>query len=354
MKINTGKYNIYTSDAFRHLAELLKKKNYSRHYILCDSNTMHNCLAILLSSVPALAKAEIIETESGEENKSLEVCAGIWQTLIEDKADRAALLINLGGGVVCDLGGFCASVYKRGIDFIHVPTTLLSMADASVGGKTGLDLLNVKNVIGTFSNPVGVFIEKIFLQTLPERHFYNGIAEIFKIALVGDRALFAYMEKEEGAADIQKLIDKSVSLKARIVKSDPFDRGPRKALNFGHTIGHALEGLALAGGGDLLHGEAIVAGMVIESHIAMQKKMLKEADFIRIVSLFLGFYGKQDFAGGLAALTPYLGNDKKNKKGEWRFVLPSGIGKARVDVPITKPLVKKALDFYSSLKHAEN
>jgi 3-dehydroquinate synthase len=353
MMIKAGTYNIQTSSAFSALRAFLKKGKYSKYFVICDGNTLSNCLAILLTNVPELSAAEIIETESGEENKTLEICAGIWQSMIEQETSRDALVVNLGGGVICDLGGFCASVFKRGVSFIHIPTTLLAMCDASVGGKTGIDMLNVKNVIGSFSFPSAVFVDKVFLQTLPERHFYNGLAEVFKIALVSDGALFNYLEKHQGRADVQKLIDKSISLKCKIVKADPFDKGRRRVLNFGHSIGHAIESLSMQKGHDVLHGEAVIVGMIMESHIAMQKKMLSEKELIRIVSLFLGFYEKLDFEFTENEILQFLTQDKKNRKGKFLFSLITRAGAAKWDMKVKPAEIRKAVSFYHSLEYAE-
>ncbi|HOZ88147.1 MAG TPA: 3-dehydroquinate synthase family protein, partial [Bacteroidia bacterium] len=185
--IKSGGYQITIGKkALNGLSAFLAKNRYSSFYILCDENTLQCCLPTLVISCKALAQAQVIEIESGESSKSMEFCAQVLQTLAENGADKKALLINLGGGVVSDLGGFSASVYKRGIHFINIPTTLLAMADASVGGKTGIDFAGVKNLVGTFAQPRAVFIYPDFLKTLPQRHVVNGFAEIYKIALVSD------------------------------------------------------------------------------------------------------------------------------------------------------------------------
>lgn len=354
MKIRSRETTVHTTTAFAALSAYLKERRFGSVVIICDENTMSNCLAILLTAVPALASAEVIETESGETNKSLEVCAGIWQSLAEQGAGRDTLIVNLGGGVICDMGGFCAALYKRGIPFVHVPTTLLAMADAAIGGKTAIDLLHIKNLVGTIALPEAVFIEKTFLSTLPERHFYNGLAEVFKIALAHDGRLFSYMEKEEGGADIQRLIDAAVSIKSKIVSRDLFDKGLRRTLNFGHTIGHALEGLALQEELDVLHGEAVVAGMIMECHIAHQKKLMTKSVLHRVVSLLLGFYGKIPFGFEAEDLAKFLGHDKKKKARSVVFSLVTEPGKCLVDVPATQRQVAKAVEFYRQLADAEN
>ncbi len=354
MVIKSTGYNIYTSNAFTRLRAWLDKKSYSEIFILCDENTMAGCLAILLANVPALAEAEVIETESGEKNKALEVCAGIWQTMIEQNTSREALLVNLGGGVICDMGGFCGAVYKRGIDFIHVPTTLLAMVDASVGGKTAVDLGASKNMIGCFAHPRAVFVEKTFLHSLSARHYYNGLAEVFKIALVADAGLLSYLDKHGGTADMQKLINSCIKLKNNIVAKDPSDKALRKILNFGHTIGHAVESMALQHNIDLLHGEAVIAGIIMESHISLQKKMLSEQDLIAIVSLLMGHYSKLSFEPLPGELEQFLRNDKKNKGTQNLFSLITRPGNCKWDIPVNMKEIKKALEFYNSLQYAEN
>ncbi|MEI8137557.1 MAG: 3-dehydroquinate synthase family protein, partial [Bacteroidota bacterium] len=277
--IKSNGYNVEIGTKnFKSISSLITKNKYSSHFIICDENTFLFCLPSLISNCPKLLEAHIIELESGEASKSIEFSAHIWQTLIENKADKNSLIINLGGGVVSDLGGFCASTYKRGIDFINIPTTLLSMADASLGGKTGINFNGLKNSIGTFAQPKGVFINPDFLKTLPNRHYKNGLTEIFKIALICDKKFWNELKTLEINSASEQIISKSVSLKNKIVLKDPFDKGLRKTLNFGHTIGHAIESLLLATNKELLHGEAIVIGILVESHLSFQKKLLSKKE----------------------------------------------------------------------------
>ena len=230
-------YTITIGNEFsKTLLSFLKTKKYSSYIIICDENTIQYCLPTLITSCSLLKDAHIIEIESGEASKSLEFCAHIWQTLIENKADKNSLIINLGGGVVSDLGGFCASTYKRGIDFINIPTTLLSMADASVGGKTGIDFAGLKNSIGTFAQPTGVFINPHFLETLSKRHFQNGLAEVFKIALTCDKIFWNELKTLDLEENKEQVVTKSIVLKNKIVLKDPFDKGIRKILNFGQSL----------------------------------------------------------------------------------------------------------------------
>jgi 3-dehydroquinate synthase len=342
-------YNIEIGTGiFKAISSFLSKNKYSLHFIICDENTIQFCLPKLITSCPGLKDAEIIELESGEASKSLEFSAHIWQTLIENNADKNSLIINLGGGVVSDLGGFCASTYKRGIDFINIPTSLLAMADASVGGKTGIDFAGLKNSIGTFTQPKAVFIYPDFLKTLPPRHHKNGLAEIFKIALISDKILWTRL-KDLKPYNEEQLIAKSVTLKNKIVSKDPLDKGIRKLLNFGHTIGHAVESLLLGTANELLHGEAIIIGLIIESHISFQKKLISKKEFEEIfVSLKNTFGPEKIDVLEFSAIIELLKNDKKTTKNKLRFALVAKIGSGKFDVEVTEAQIKKAIDLYNT------
>ena len=346
--IKSGKYQIYIGkDVFKAFNATLSKNSYTSYFILCDENTLQHCLPVLIASCPKLRSAEIIEIESGEASKSLEFSAYLWQTLIENNADKKSLLINLGGGVVSDLGGFTASVYKRGIDFINVPTSLLAMADASVGGKTGIDFNRLKNVIGTFAQPKAVFIYSSFVLTLPERHFQNGLAEIYKMALICDKKFWETLK--EGHSP-ESLIHRSVSLKNRIVLKDPFDKGVRNILNFGHTLGHALEALALGTKNELLHGEAIICGMILESHISWQKKLLSKAELREILSVFQSSFSLPSLKQiSFVDLMPFIKNDKKALRQKFRFSLITQIGACKFGLEVNENQIQKALDYYNTL-----
>ncbi len=349
--IKSNNYSIEIGmDAFDHLNAFLKKNPYSAYFILCDENTLQHCLPLLVTSCPKLIEAHIIEIESGEASKSINVCIHLWQTLMEHELDKNALIINLGGGVVSDLGGFCASVYKRGISFINVPTSFLAMADASVGGKTGVDFNNVKNALGTFAHPKAVFVNPIFLNTLPKRHYRNGLAEIYKIALVSNDSLWKTLKSNE-KKNAQYLIRRSVTLKNKIVLKDPFDKGLRKILNFGHTIGHAVEASYLNTANELLHGEAILIGMIIESHLALQKKLLSETNFLEIISqleLELDFLRPTNLK--LDLILPKIINDKKNSNKKLLFSLIDKIGSCQINIQINQKQIEKSLEFYNSIK----
>lgn len=334
--------------ALAKLQVFLKKHHYSSYYILCDENTLQHCLPILITNCPLLGQAHIMEVESGEMSKDIDICRYIWQTLNENLADRETLMINLGGGVVSDLGGFCASVYKRGIDFINIPTSLLAMADASVGGKTGIDFNNQKNLLGTFTQPKAVFIFPDFLKTLPQRHHHNGLAEIYKIALIADAGFWRQIPSDLENKNMEALITRSVVLKNRIVMADPLDKNKRKLLNFGHTIGHAVESAYLGTTRELLHGEAVVVGMMVESNLAMQKKLITKIEYKQITETI-----KSLLPPRLPELNPKelllaIKNDKKSSRQTPRFSLPDKIGSGAIDVLVSSKQITSAITRFNA------
>ncbi len=328
--IKSTSYNIYIGDkSFDELNKFLKKSNYTKYIIVCDENTISKCLPNLLFNCQLLNQAEIIELESGEENKTLETCSQVWGALTDISADKKSLLINLGGGVISDLGGFVASTFKRGIDFINIPTTLLAMVDASVGGKTGVDFDGIKNHIGTITEPKALFINPVFLQTLNERQLKNGFAEVIKIALIADASFWSIIKKIKVSKGFcsEQLITKAVSLKNEIVKKDLYEQSVRKSLNFGHTIGHAFEGAMLLQKHNLLHGEAIAFGMIIETQLAWQKKYISKKECNEIVNYINTIYLKQPLSVKTKQLLcDYIKHDKKNELTKLGFALVNTIG----------------------------
>ena len=245
------------------LNKLVASKSYSSIFILVDENTHEHCYSKFIPKLETTCPIEIIEIESGEIHKNLDTCTGVWNVLTELNADRRSLVITLGGGVITDLGGFVASTYKRGIDFVNIPTTLLSMVDASVGGKTGVDLGVLKNQIGLFANPEMVLVDTDYLPTVTPREIRSGIAEIIKYGLTYDVSLYQTI-KENPNLNIADLIHRSIEIKNEVVLKDPKEQNLRKILNFGHTIGHAIESYFLESEfkENLTHGEAIAIGMV--------------------------------------------------------------------------------------------
>ncbi|HEY8400693.1 MAG TPA: 3-dehydroquinate synthase family protein, partial [Cytophagaceae bacterium] len=263
--------NIFlTRDISGKLKEFLQGKQYSSVCVIADENTEKHCFPLLL---PALQKYHLITIPSGEENKTLSTCERIWKGMTDQQLDRKAVVINLGGGVIGDMGGFCASTYKRGIDFIQIPTTLLSQVDASVGGKLGVDFFSYKNHIGVFKEPAAVFINADFLKTLDPAELRSGFAEIIKHCLIADKTKWEEISRKSLAEqNWEDLIAHSVEIKSKVTTADPTEQGLRKILNFGHTIGHAIESYYLTiKDKKLLHGEAIAIGMVAESYIAEKR-----------------------------------------------------------------------------------
>ena len=262
MKSITAKgYKVeFTEKQYIILNEFLNSRQYSSVFVLADSNTEEHCLPLFLSNLSTESSIEIISIDAGEENKHIETCSGVWSALSELGADRKSILINLGGGVVTDLGGFVASTFKRGIDFINIPTTLLSMVDASVGGKTGVDLGALKNQVGVIVNPKMVLVDPQYIDTLPSEEYRSGYAEMLKHGLIQDNAYWNHLKdfKKISSEDIKELIHHSVGIKNKVVLEDPYEHGLRKILNFGHTLGHAIESYCLTQEDKttLLHGEA--------------------------------------------------------------------------------------------------
>ena len=301
--------------------------DYSTLTILVDENTKKHCLPLLLTQLPALSNSLIIEIKSGEENKNISTCNYIWQQLTNHNFDRDSLLINLGGGVIGDMGGFCASTYKRGIDFVQFPTTLLAMVDASVGGKLGLDFDGLKNQVGLFTNPKSVLINPEFLKTLDKTQLVFGFAEVVKHALIADKDFWNHLIKTKFQDLIwEEVIAHSITIKNKIVLNDPKEKGERKKLNFGHTFGHAIESYYLQKGTPIFHGQAIALGMLIESEMSD----LTEIEKAEITAFILSNFALPHNPAK-NQLIAFMQNDKKNKDGKINFSLLKGIGNCSID-----------------------
>ncbi|MBT1685511.1 3-dehydroquinate synthase [Dawidia soli] len=340
---------LFSSDPTNDLLAILQKKNYSQVVVLTDENCRRHCYPLLERSLPP---HRVIEVKSGEEQKNLDTCSFIWQAMTEQALDRHAVLIVLGGGVLGDMGGFCAATYKRGIDFILVPTTLLAQVDASIGGKLGVDFQHLKNHIGVFQVPVMTLLYSGFLKTLPAGELRSGYAEVIKHTLISDRAMWdVILQKPFADQDWDTLVRHSVAFKARVTTEDPTEKGLRKILNAGHTIGHAVESYLLGGNRRILHGEAVALGLVAEGYIAQVRGMLPEADFQQLYRYILSVYGKVALTEeDIESATALTLQDKKNKGNRILCVLQEGIGNARWDCEISPEAVKEALRFYRSLQ----
>ncbi len=346
--IQSDGYPIFFENSLQELARFAKQGNYSRVFILTDENTGEHCLPLVQKYFEGEDNYDLIEVPYGEENKNIDTCTGIWKLLIDFGADRKALMINLGGGVITDMGGFAASTFKRGIDFVQVPTTLLSQVDASVGGKTGIDLDGVKNIIGTFTQPKAVFISDEFLKTLPSRQVLSGTAEMLKHGLIMDKAYWEALKSSDLSKPDGELIYRSVEIKNEVVKIDPFEKGLRKALNFGHTIGHAVETHSLLNDKDpLTHGEAIALGMICEGYLSYKKAGLSKAELDEIVEVITNLYPKYNLAAAnFTELCYLMQKDKKNEFGRINCTLLSAIGTCKLDNICTEEELFGALEYY--------
>ncbi|NRS87618.1 3-dehydroquinate synthase [Flavobacterium sp. 7E] len=331
----------------------LKENKYSNLFIIVDSNTNEFCLPKLLPVLETDLTIEIIEFENGEINKNIETCVQIWNVLTELGADRKSLVINLGGGVVTDLGGFVASTFKRGIDFINIPTTLLSMVDASVGGKNGVDLGNLKNQIGVFNLPVMVLVDTDYLETVPKNEMRSGLAEMLKHGLIFDKNYWEQFLDLDAIdfADFDPLIHRSVAIKNEIVTLDPTEKNIRKSLNFGHTLGHAIESYFLESDDKttLLHGEAIAVGMILESYISLEKNLITIAEYKDIKTAIKAIFDDISFdEKDIDPILELLIHDKKNEYGSIQFALIESIGKIKINQLVENELILNAFRDYKS------
>lgn len=325
--------------------------------IIVDQNTHDLCLEHLITTFPELKKAEIILLPVGEENKVMEVCMQVWNAFSEYGFGRKDLVLNLGGGVVTDMGGFLASVYKRGMDFIHIPTTLLGMVDASIGGKNGIDLPPFKNQLGTINPPKRVYVDLSFLNTLPEGEFYNGFAEMLKYGLIKDKSLFNDIKDFSNEKDFHRIeiIEKCIQIKVNIVDGDLNENGERKLLNFGHTVGHGIEGYFMDSAAPISHGHAVALGMCAEAYISMIRKGISKDEYKVIQNVLTRVYpfiklNDRDTNG----IIELIHNDKKNESGKIFTVLLHGIGSSTYHNEVTEKELGEALLHISMLSDIYN
>lgn len=344
---------IFSSDIKQSLSEILAQLSFSRLVVLTDLNTQRHCLPIIEKILPT--DTVFISVAAGEIHKNLDTCSLIWSRMTEEALDRKALMINLGGGVIGDMGGFCASIYKRGIRFINCPTTLLSQVDASVGGKLGIDFNGLKNHLGVFNEPETVVIAPEFLKTLPQSELRSGYAEIIKHGLIREKKYFQKLQAQNWEnQDWESLIRHSVGIKKAVVEADPKENGLRKILNFGHTIGHAFESYFLDTQNHLLHGEAIALGMIAEGFLSFEKVGFSFEEFEELSQFLLQVYGKVDFS--LHELDPILDlctQDKKNEGSIILFSLLESIGNCTYNIPVTREEIKHAIQYYHQIQAAQ-
>jgi len=338
-----------TGDIAGSLEEFLSENTYSKIGVLVDNNTYVHCYPLIESALP---EHFVINIASGEKHKDLSTCNGIWEEMTFHQMDRKSLLINLGGGVIGDMGGFCAGTYKRGIRFVNVPTTLLAQVDASIGGKLGVDFQGYKNHIGIFQEPEQVIISSDFLLTLPTAELRSGFAEVVKHALIADEEHWSKIIKTPWELQPwDQHIAHSVFTKNRIVTEDPTEDNLRKILNFGHTVGHAIERHYLHEPDPLLHGEALAVGMICESHISSVKAGLDSQSVEAISDFIIQTFGKVNIPKDeFNAIAKNALQDKKNQGGKIMCTLLPSVGQATFDTPVSLHEVEDSLEFYASLR----
>lgn len=336
------------------LSQALAECSYNQLFVLVDKTTEQLCLPVLSSYLSSLtAHHSIITIGATDQNKTLDSLSHVWSELQRMGATRHSLMINLGGGMVTDLGGFAASTFKRGIHFINIPTTLLSMVDASVGGKTGINFGGLKNEIGVFNNADCVILDTEFLKTLDQENILSGYAEMLKHALICNEKMWAehllYSPLADDLAPLTAMIADSVDVKQHIVTEDPTERGLRKALNLGHTAGHAFESLALERT-PILHGYAVAYGLVVELYLACIKTGFPTTKMRQTVQFIKEHYGKMVITcDDYPHLLELMHHDKKNESSAINFTLLADIGDLRINQTATEEEIKEALDFYREI-----
>lgn len=340
---------IVSGNLERDLVNAIAECEHDKIFILTDQTTHDMCLPKLQNFL-CLKGAQSIVIKAGDTNKTLDSLAEVWTALSQGGATRHSLMINLGGGMVTDLGGFAASTFKRGIDFINIPTTLLAMVDASVGGKTGINFGGLKNEIGVFSDSKFVIINTQFLDTLDHDNICSGYAEMLKHGLISDdkhwAELVGFNLAQPDLAQLQRMVAESIKVKERIVTVDPHEHGIRKALNLGHTVGHALESFAMKHGRPVLHGYAVAYGMVCELYLSARKTDFPTDKMHQTVRFILDHYGRLPYTcDDYPELLELMRHDKKNTSGIINFTLLGGIGDIRINQTATKEEIEEALDF---------
>lgn len=340
---------IFSRNIAQDLNVFLKNQKFSKLGVITDSNTVNACYPLISEALP---EHEYFSFSAGEIHKNLETCSQIWQWLTDAGFDRKGLVINLGGGVTGDMGGFCASTYKRGLRFVNIPTSLLSQVDASVGGKLGIDFNGYKNHIGVFNEPEAVFISDVFLQTLPLSELRSGYAEVIKHGLIRHENYFESLKVQDWEnQDWKSIIEKSVSIKKEVVSKDPREDGLRKILNFGHTVGHAVESFYLDSEQHLLHGEAIAVGMVAEAFLSRKLLGLSSVDLQKITDFLLFVYGKVSISTeDMEYIVNKCFQDKKNEGEVINCSLLRRIGLCEYNIPVSSENIIQSLNFYNSLR----
>ena len=344
---------IISKDLCQSLTQAIDEVKHDLLFVLCDETTERLCLPVV-SDFECMKGAQLITIPATDTHKTLESLSHVWSELQRMGATRHSLMINLGGGMVTDLGGFAASTFKRGIPYINIPTTLLSMVDASVGGKTGINFGGLKNEIGVFNNARSVILDTTFLRTMDHENICSGYAEMLKHGLINNEAMWAELlnfnleslENLEKLEILGRMVAESVAVKQRIVTEDPTEQGIRKALNLGHTAGHAFESLALERK-PVLHGYAVAWGMIVELYLCCAKTNFPQDQMRQTVAFIKENYGRMAITcDDYPHLIELMHHDKKNQGNSINFTLLGGIGDIRINQTATEEEIKDALDFY--------
>jgi 3-dehydroquinate synthase len=329
------------------LADLLRSNAFSSLHILCDTNTRDLCLPGLIVNFDP---KHVVTIPAGEAHKTLDTCVGVWKQLLAQGADRSSLVVNLGGGVVTDLGGFCAASFMRGTPFVHIPTTVLGMTDAAIGGKTGVDFESFKNYIGFFAEPLKVIVDTAFIETLDMRQRRNGLAEVIKHGFIHDPGLLELVVQSGKIEEMNwdSILRRSVQTKLNLIADDKYDRGIRAALNFGHTIGHAIESFSLIVDEPLHHGEAIALGMLVESRLSSALVGLSEAEVQTIDRVINTYFNEVAFPRmSLDQLHGLILKDKKKQGGDVLYSLISALGEPAIGQKVPETAVNEAYLHYA-------
>lgn len=349
--------NVAAASNFKEdLARLTAGYDPAQIFVLTDRGSFKHC-ARALDGIEAIRPRNIMTIEQGDTAKNIATATQVWQFLSSHGATRKALLVNLGGGMPCDLGGFCASTFKRGISFINIPTTLLAQVDASIGGKTGINLDGLKNEIGTFRKADAVLIDSTFLTTLDKENLLSGYAEMLKHALIHDAkaldTLMAFDMEHPDFAALQQLVADSIAIKNHFVTNDPEEHNIRKALNFGHTFGHAFETAAMHHGRPMLHGRAVAYGMVCELYLSTRLCALDAAEAERIARYIIGLYGPMSIRPNeVGELIELMRHDKKNTSDAIVFTLLPETGRIEINRTAAAAEITEALDYLTNLSNS--
>ena len=354
-KIKLNNTSIILGDqSLNYLKDFIENLSPTKIFILLDKNSKKYCLPILLTSIPFLKKAHFFEIEHGESNKTINNVKLACKSLLINNVDRQSLIINLGGGVVCDLGGFVASVIKRGIKFINIPTTLMSQVDAAIGGKVAVNFDNYKNQIGLFSHPEAIFINFSFNNSLPNLHLLSAYAEIIKYGLIYDEVFWKLISTQNpNQINLPEIIYRCVEIKVNIVKNDFYDQNLRRKLNFGHTVSHSIESVFLANGISISHGHALAIGLICESYISYKTSTLTQQQLDSIVSCILSLFKYQDLSlVDNMQIIDFIKKDKKNIDHKYNFTLLKSIGQSVINCNVSEQLILSSLNFYINLCRA--